>query len=232
MSTPWMPLYVADYLADTSHLTTLQHGAYILLIMHYWRRGGLPDDDDQLARIVRMTPQEWKSNALALQKLFESNWKHKRIDHELATAEEKHQRRVYAGKQGGRPKQCLSNAKALPNQPQPQPHKKEREEDTSDGADAPSSVVRFPEERGQPSKYAFECGIIKLNQKDFDQWTLSFSHLDLRAELIALAEWAATLPKSKWFHAVAGALAKRNREQKTKVSTPAVASNRHPGGWI
>lgn len=63
-----------------------------------------------------------------------------------------------------------------------------------------------------PSKYVFENGIIKLNKRDFDLWQASFSHLDLRAELIGLTQWAGE--QRSWFNAVSGALAKRNREVK------------------
>lgn len=64
---------------------------------------------------------------------------------------------------------------------------------------------------GVPSKYAFESGVIRLNEKDLVRWKASFSHLDVPAELIGLTQWAGEQPK--WFHAVAGALAKRNREE-------------------
>lgn len=83
MNRPWMPLYVADYLADTAHLRVEEHGSYLLLIMHYWRTGRLPTDDASLARISRMTRAEWKKAKPAIQPLFLDGWKHKRIEFEL-----------------------------------------------------------------------------------------------------------------------------------------------------
>lgn len=88
MNRPWMPLYVADYLADTGRLSTTEHGAYLLLIMEYWQRGGVPDDDVQLARIVRLSPAAWKKTKPAIASLFQDGWRHKRIDAELAKAAE------------------------------------------------------------------------------------------------------------------------------------------------
>ena len=84
MNRPWMPLYVGDYLGDTGHLTTAQHGAYLLLMMHYWRKGELPDDDRQLSKITKLPLRTWCEYRPTLQDFFYEGWKHKRIDAELS----------------------------------------------------------------------------------------------------------------------------------------------------
>jgi uncharacterized protein YdaU (DUF1376 family) len=64
----------------------LEHGAYLLLIMDYWRNGGLPDNDEILARIAGLTVKEWGRARASIAPLFHDGWKHKRIDRELAEA--------------------------------------------------------------------------------------------------------------------------------------------------
>ena len=78
-----MPLHIPDYRADTGHLSTLEHGAYLLLICHYWMTGGLPDSDAKLARITGMDPQQWTEAKPTLESLFTAGWRHKRIEREL-----------------------------------------------------------------------------------------------------------------------------------------------------
>lgn len=51
----WMPLYIGDYLADTSHLTIEQSGCYLHLLMSQWRVGYVPDDDTKLAALCRVS---------------------------------------------------------------------------------------------------------------------------------------------------------------------------------
>lgn len=101
MSRPWMPLYVADYLADTGHLTTAEHGAYLLLIMHYWKNGGLPSDDGKLARIARCSMRDWLGMRQTLSEFFGEGWTHGRIEHELATSLAAYEKRAKAGAKGG-----------------------------------------------------------------------------------------------------------------------------------
>lgn len=88
----FMPLYIGDYLAGTSRLTTEQHGAYMLLIMDYWMNGPPPDDDHALASITKMSLDAWSIARARLEHFFMISggiWKHKRIEQELAAAYEK-----------------------------------------------------------------------------------------------------------------------------------------------
>jgi uncharacterized protein YdaU (DUF1376 family) len=58
---PALPLWTDAYLGDTTHLTTIEHGAYLLLLMSMWRTkdATLPNDDKLLARYARLTPGQW-----------------------------------------------------------------------------------------------------------------------------------------------------------------------------
>lgn len=117
MSRPWMPLYVADYLADTGHLSTFEHGAYMLLIMHYWSKGSLPDDNKRLASIARASLEQWSDIRATLAEFFGDGWKHERIDDELEKSAKAYERRATAGKAGGLAKaEKSSNARAKPQQ--------------------------------------------------------------------------------------------------------------------
>ena len=53
--TPFMPLWVSDFLGDTLDLDATEVGAYLLLLMAQWQRGGasLPDDEKKLQRVAR-----------------------------------------------------------------------------------------------------------------------------------------------------------------------------------
>ena len=83
---PWMPLNVEDYMADTLHLSAAEHGAYLLLIMRYWKDGGLPADEKMVQRYSRLSTEQWAESRDALAAFFQDGWRHARIDAELAKA--------------------------------------------------------------------------------------------------------------------------------------------------
>lgn len=88
----WMPFYPGDYLADTRRLSLEHHGAYLLLILDYWRNGPPPSDDATLAQIVGCTAATWRRLSSVIRPLFreeDGRLRHKRIDAELAGATER-----------------------------------------------------------------------------------------------------------------------------------------------
>ena len=98
----WMPLYVGDYLRDTAHLSTSEHGAYFLMLMHAWTHGGeLPGDGPRLCIITKMSAKDWRHSGDILMAFFQRHGamlRHKRLDLELANATTLTDRRRTAGR--------------------------------------------------------------------------------------------------------------------------------------
>jgi uncharacterized protein YdaU (DUF1376 family) len=111
-----MPLYIGDYLADTLHLSAEQHGAYLMLLMAAWRKGGaLQDDDSQLAAVAKVSPQQWRKHKPVLAAFFHVEggiWRQKRLNAELAIAVESQQKKQAAGKAGASARYGKSSADA------------------------------------------------------------------------------------------------------------------------
>ncbi len=84
---PYMQLYIADYLADTMHLSTEEHGAYLLLIFNYWQTGR-PIPKNRLAKIARVSDSRWAELHTVLTEFFEDDgesWIHLRIERDIET---------------------------------------------------------------------------------------------------------------------------------------------------
>ncbi len=80
-----MPVYIGDCLANTMHLSTEQHGGYLLLLFHLWRRGILPDDDVVPAQITGLSISAWSTARAVLGEFFEIRdglWHHERVEQE------------------------------------------------------------------------------------------------------------------------------------------------------
>ena len=100
----WMPLYVSDYLGDTAHLTLEEHGAYIMLLMHSWKLGPLPNEDKRLAGLCRISVKHWREISpavLAFFKVEDGKLIQKRIEIERRRAEELSEKRRQAALQRG-----------------------------------------------------------------------------------------------------------------------------------
>lgn len=161
---PYMPFYVGDYLADTTHLTTLEHGAYLLLLATMWRAGGsLPDDDAKLARFARLTPAQWARIKATIRAFFnatDGEITQGRLTREMDRHVKAVKQRRDSGSLGGIAKALKNNivpiagATFSPKQPEPEPEPerivgvvaREREEDWPEGdpAKALLSVVSSP----------------------------------------------------------------------------------------
>ena len=104
-----MPMFWADFFADTEHLSEDAAKAHLFLIGHAWIRGArLPDDDAVLARLSRLSPRRWaaiKSDVLLLwAKQEDGRLSQKRMAKEFENVRARVEKNRENGSKGGRPK--------------------------------------------------------------------------------------------------------------------------------
>lgn len=101
---PALPLFTDAFIADTIHLSALQTGAYIMLLMAAWRTPTctLPDDDKILAKYARLDLRNFIKNKPLLMGFWEKNvdgtWYQRRLRDERLFVDERRSKNMLAGK--------------------------------------------------------------------------------------------------------------------------------------
>jgi uncharacterized protein YdaU (DUF1376 family) len=99
---PYMQFYPGDYLADTQHLSTEEHGAYLLLLFNYWQRGKpLDNSNDRLTAVTRLSIERWIVVKPVLEEFFEidgNTWIHRRLERDIDAYKQRIDQASAAGK--------------------------------------------------------------------------------------------------------------------------------------
>lgn len=149
MSNVWYARYPGDYGRDTAHLPMIEHGAYGLLLDHYYSTGApLPADIAALHRICRaFTESERVAVDSVIRQFFTlqaDGYHNARADVELVRRTDAHEKLSKSGRRGAQKRwsadglangQANGPAIARP-QPQSQPQKEKRKSAATPPADA------------------------------------------------------------------------------------------------
>ena len=144
MANPWYSRYPGDYGRDTAHLSLIEHGAYCMLLDHYYSAGRpLPADRGAAYRICRaFSKDEQRAVDSVVQQFFElreDGWHNKRADAELQKQAAFHEKLSAAGRKrwqqpgsmpgssqaGSQAIASTATATATATEPQSQPQKKQ-----------------------------------------------------------------------------------------------------------
>lgn len=102
MSRAWINFYMGDYQKKTNHLSTLEHGAYFLLLQECWTNGKIPIEPERRAMIAKLSLKDWNRIAPAVNAFFQDDGTNKRASEEIEKSEVTAVRRELAAQKAGR----------------------------------------------------------------------------------------------------------------------------------
>ena len=125
---PWYAHHLEDYDRRTGHLSMLEHGAYRLLLDHYYRTGAaLPEKIEHLQRICRANAKEER---LAIQSVIKQyfvlesdGWHNSRADEEMLKAKDISDKRRDAARKSHKQNDSICSANG--DTPTPTTHPEE-----------------------------------------------------------------------------------------------------------
>lgn len=203
---PALPFWTDAYLGDTRHLTTIEHGAYFLLLVAAWRTKtcDLPDDDEQLRRIAGLTAKQWERIGPVLRPFFSVRGNRifsPRLNDERDAVRQKVNQRIQAGKASALKRKhrgsttvevSLQRNSTIHTQNHTHSHNHREEEETEPG-DLFSKTQPNGPGGGAARVYAFEGKVIKLSAEHLEDWRRLYKHIpNLEAELDGLDRYYAS----------------------------------------
>lgn len=84
-------------------------------------------------------------------------------------------------------------------------------------SDSKNSAVAPAETAAPKDEYVFEGEVIKLKQRNFDDWQRAYPHLNIYAECVVRDSWLkeqAETERKRWFMSTAAYFAKQNEKRK------------------
>lgn len=153
---PWFAFDREAYISNTMHLTTEEHGAYLLLMLTYYGTGKpLPGYDRALASIVKLPLERWGVIRVALEPFFVVDgdvWRHERIEAELLEASSKHAAAVAKSKAAHEARYGKKTTGDAQSMPQAAPKPASRKKPASSKSQASSQPApSTPQAEHQPA---------------------------------------------------------------------------------
>lgn len=239
---PYMPLQIERLRKSKAWLRCKRNPEIAFYMVNLWMRawheipaGSIEDDDDVLADAAMCTPEKWEE----LKDDILKGWERRdgRVWHstvtEIATESagllRRNKTRTAAAREAREQQRQSSVTDAVTDNVTAsvtEPEGKGREEKGREINTTSDDVVAAAVPNSQ--NFAFEAQAIRLTADHLEQWRKAFPHVSLEAELWALDEWAGTKGK-RWFTAVSGALAKKERAAVERVSAAAAVRDRGGG---